>query len=223
MTTFSIKGVKKLETLLKSIPRKAERAAVVALTKTGKSIKEEVQRQTKTRFDNPTRFTINSVELTPATKAKPEARVGFKKPDRMEQHYLLPQVEGGQRKLKGFERGIGLGELVPAAGARLTQSGNISRTQIRKKTIEGYVVTRRKHGRLLPGVYKRFKKNQTNRKRKRVKSRRSMPRGLRPILLQGYQSKPVQPLLPFYEIASREFTKRFPEEFNKTFANYLKS
>ena len=47
-------------------------------------------------------------------------------------HYLVPQVDGGQRKLKGFERAIGEGELVPALGAKLNQYGNVSPGQIRQ-------------------------------------------------------------------------------------------
>lgn len=182
MITVDIKGVKEFEKLLKTVPGKAERAAVVALTKTGQAIKKEVQREMTARFDKPGRYTLNSLQLDPATKARREARVWFKEPGRMQQHYLVPQVEGGPRKLKGFERGIGLGELTPAMGARMTGAGNVSPGQIRQimsvlgkaETSAGYsanltarsarrnlkprdyVVIRHRHGRLLPGIHQRF-------------------------------------------------------------------
>ena len=98
-------------------------------------------------------------------------------------HYLVPQVEGESRKLKGFERAIGLGELVPAMGAKLNRYGNVSIGQIRQilsvlgkaQTSSGYsanitnrsrrrntrerdyvVIDRRQHGNLLLGVYQRY-------------------------------------------------------------------
>ena len=182
MIILDIKGIKELDKLLKSIPGKANRAARVSLTKTGKAIKEEVIAEMKRVFDKPTRFTLNSLQLDPATKGKSEARVWFKQPARMQQHYLVPQVEGGGRKLKGFERGVGMGRLIPGKFARMTPEGNVSPGQIRQimsvlgraETSAGfsanltarsarrnmsardYAVIRRRNGRLLPGIYQRF-------------------------------------------------------------------
>ncbi len=280
---ITLKGAKELEKLLKSVPKKAERAAVVALTKTGQAIKKEMQREMKALFDKPVKYTLNSLQLDPATKARPEARVGFKSPDRMQQHYLVPQVEGGPRKLKGFERGVGLGELTPAMGARMTQAGNVSPGQIRQimsvlgkaETSAGYsanltarsgrrnlsprdyVVLHHPHGRLFPGIYQRFQTGtgfgartkrsigrfgtyQRGTRKVAVRDPRTgriirwvspasriqsivRARGLRPVMLQGKQNKPVTPLLPFYDIARDEFNKTFPKIFQETFEKFLKS
>ena len=167
--------------MLTAIPGKAQRACAVAMNKTGKLIKQEEQAEMMRVFDRPTKFTLNSLQLTPATSGNLEAKVWFKEPARMGQHYLVPQVEGGSRKLKGFERAISLGELVPGQGSRKDQSGNISIGQIRQllsvlgKAERGagysanitnrsrkrnnkqrdYVVIYKRHGRLLPGVYQR--------------------------------------------------------------------
>lgn len=181
MFTLKMKGIKELEKKLKSLPGKAHRAAKVALNKTGKEIKAEIRKEMQQVFDKPTPYTLNSLQLTPA-KEKLEAKVYFKEPDRMQQHYLVPQVEGGERKLKGFERGIGLGQLYPTSFVRPNIYGNVSAGQIRQmlsvlgraETSAGYranltaasakrnrkdrdyVVIRQRHGRLYPGVYQRF-------------------------------------------------------------------
>ncbi|MGD9949321.1 MAG: hypothetical protein AB7U29_12705 [Desulfobulbus sp.] len=182
MFTFNIKGIKELEEKLKSLPGKADRAAVVALNKTGKAVKEEIRKEMQRVFDKPTRYTLNSLQLTPARKGELEARVWFKEPDRMQQHYLVPQVEGGERKEKGFERAIGVGQLYPTGYGRPNLYGNVSVGQIRQilsvlgraetgagysanltaasakrnRKDRDYVVIRKRHGRLYPGVYQRF-------------------------------------------------------------------
>jgi hypothetical protein len=53
-------------------------AAVVALTRTAKDIKEEQPREMERVFDRPTPFTLRSVYMQGATKAEPWARVWLK-------------------------------------------------------------------------------------------------------------------------------------------------
>lgn len=178
---LEVKGIKEFEAVLAGLPKKATRAAEVAPNKTGKAVKEEIVAEMKRVFDKPTRYTLNSLQFHPA-KGTLEAKVGFKEPDRMLQHYLVPQVDGGPRKLKGFERGIAVGRTIPGKFARMTPEGNVSTGQIRQimsvlgkaETSAGfsanltarsarrnmrardYVLIRRQHGRLFPGVYQRF-------------------------------------------------------------------
>lgn len=181
MINIKVEGTKTVEAMMRAVPGKARRAAVVALTKTGQDIKKAEIEEMQKVFDNPVRYTTNSLRLTPATKARPQATVWFKEPERMGQHYLVPQVEGGVRKLKGHERGIKLGQLHPTKYARKTKAGNMSPGQIRQimsvlrlaeqyagyqanitarsarrntKTRD-YVVIRNRRGRLYPGVYER--------------------------------------------------------------------
>lgn len=108
------------------------RAAEKALDKVAGDIKDANVRKMKSVFDNPTRYTLNSLKVTRTKNHNMTARVWFKEPDRMEQHYLVPQVVGGQRKLKGFERALAQQRYVPGRGARMTQDGNISTGQIRQ-------------------------------------------------------------------------------------------
>jgi len=181
--TVAVSGSKEVAAALAAFPGKAHRACAIALNKAGKLVKEAEVAEMKSVFDNPTRYTLNSLQLTPATKTDLKATVWFKEPDRMGAHYLVPQVDGGQRKLKGFERAIGEGELVPALGAKLNQYGNVSPGQIRQilsvlgkaETSAGYsanitdrsrrrntkerdyvVIDRRQRGNLPLGVYQRF-------------------------------------------------------------------
>ena len=181
MIEIKVRGIKEIEKQLASVPAKAARAAVVALNKTGKAIKEEVVAEMKRVFDRPTRYTLNSLQLDPATKQNLTARVWFKQPARMGAHYLVSQVEGGQRKDKGFERALGE-RFIPGKFARMTAEGNVSPGQIRQiLSVMGkaeasagysanltarsakrntrdrdYVFIRRQHGRLWPGIYQRF-------------------------------------------------------------------
>jgi len=174
-------GVNTVQKALASIPGKAHRACAVALNKTGKAVKAEEQNEMKSVFDRPTRYTINSLQLTPATKDKLQAKVWFKEPGRMGAHYLVPQVDGVSRSLKGFEREFGE-EFVPGKGVRLNSFGNVTGGQIVQimsvlgkldrysgdnSNITGksrksnrrerdYVYLPKGSGKLPPGIYKRF-------------------------------------------------------------------
>lgn len=102
-------------------------------------MKEELQGEMRSIFDRPTAFTINSLQITPATKGNLEAKIWFKNPPRLSdtEHYLQPQVYGGGRPIKRFERWLqAAGHLpygwyaVPGPAARLDGYGNMSRGQI---------------------------------------------------------------------------------------------
>jgi len=122
--------------------RDAEFAAVVALTRTARAAREELQAEMPVIFDRPTRFTLNSVYVKPATKQDPVALVGFREfagKGTPAAKYLLPQVEGGPRRPKRFERALMNAArmpkgmfAVPGQGADLDGYGNMNRGQITK-------------------------------------------------------------------------------------------
>ena len=177
-----IKGSEAAQAALKAFPGKAHRACAVAINKTGKAVKLAEQKEMQSVFDRPTRYTLNSLKLDPADKNNLQASVWFKEPDRnrTSPHYLFPQVEGGQRNLKGFERAFGE-EFVPGAGVRLNKFGNVTGGQIvqimsvlgkfnryagdnsnitrrsrKQNTRErDYVYLPKGSGKLPPGIYKR--------------------------------------------------------------------
>ncbi len=110
-----------------------------ALTKTAEEIKEEEIEVMARVFDRPTRFTLNALYVKPATKRDLQATVAFK--DGFGSvpawRYLGPQVEGGPRAKKGFERALERAGLlrpeefcVPARGLPLDSSGNIPGSMI---------------------------------------------------------------------------------------------
>jgi hypothetical protein len=94
----------------------------------------------RSRFDRPTPWTLNSLYLKAATKAKPSARVWFKDfapKGTPANTYLQPEVFGGSRNPKRLEKAMQAmgylkqGEfLVPAQGAKLDTYGNMQRGQI---------------------------------------------------------------------------------------------
>jgi hypothetical protein len=117
-------------------------AVAMALTKTAQLGATGVVDVMRRRFDRPTPYSLNSLRVVTAKKsdAQPSARVYFKD-DAFKgtpaSRYLSPEVHGGPRSQKRFERALiarGLMKsgkfAVPAAGAQLDQYGNVRRSQI---------------------------------------------------------------------------------------------
>lgn len=118
-------------------------ATVVALTKTAQAVRSDLVEEMRRVFDRPTPWTLNSLFLRGATKSNPVATVWFKDfapKGTAAGKYLSPQIEGGQRRQKRFEKA--LSRLVPGLGTTLyavpgkkcdvDAYGNISRGQITK-------------------------------------------------------------------------------------------
>jgi hypothetical protein len=123
--------------------RRANAAFASALTGVAVDVRDAVQQQLPVVFDRPTPYTLNSLFVKPARADRLEAEAFFKdelgtsKLGRPATKYLLPEVEGGQRGVKAFERAMQLaGYLpaghyaVPAAGARRDAYGNVSPGQL---------------------------------------------------------------------------------------------
>lgn len=175
-------GDKEVALMLSNVPKQASRAAEMALDYTAKAGRDAIKQEMPRVFDRPTPFTLNSLKVTPTRNHNMQASIWFKEPDRMSEHYLVPQVEGGKRNLKGFERALGNKEFVPAIGAKRNQYGNVSPGQIRQllsvlgraerfsgysanitsrsrranRKERDYVLITKRRGRLIPGVYQRF-------------------------------------------------------------------
>ena len=121
-------------------PRQMRYATAVALTHTAQDVKVAQVAEMERVFDRPTRFTLNSVFMRPATKANLVAIVWLKDfagKGTPAEKYLAAQIEGGPRKLKGFERLLLRSGLlptgysaVPGSAAKLDSYGNMSAGQI---------------------------------------------------------------------------------------------
>lgn len=115
-------------------------ATALALTKTAQFIEQKIKEEIPRVFDRPTKFTLNSTWVRPATKQRLWAEVkikdeAFKAVAPIK--WLAPQVYGGTRALKRFEqRLITNGVMppghfaVPASGADYDTFGNMSKGEI---------------------------------------------------------------------------------------------
>lgn len=113
-----------------------------AANKVAFEVRERWKRQAPRVFDRPTPLTVNAAMYRKATKAQPYAEIfirdeAFKGTPPAK--YLLAEVEGGQRRRKGFERLLqSRGILSPTQfavmgrGAQANQFGNVPAGQITK-------------------------------------------------------------------------------------------
>lgn len=115
-------------------------ATAVALTRSAKNGKTEIERKMPSVIDRPTPYTMRGFRLYPATKRKLYAEVDFRESlssGTQARDYLAPIVYGGSRKLKAFEKSLSRTGLlpsgysaVPGSGAKMDRYGNMNRGQI---------------------------------------------------------------------------------------------
>ena len=123
--------------------RQGRFAMAVALTRTAQDVRKAEREEMQKVFDRPTPYTLNSLYVAGATKEQMQARVWLKDELAVSNggtpatKYLLPQIEGGGRALKGLERMMErIGALpkgwrvVPGQGASVDGYGNMSRSQV---------------------------------------------------------------------------------------------
>lgn len=200
--TIKWEGLNEWVSHLNSLEKKQLPFALAkGITDTAKDVKAALQKEMKRVFDNPTRFTINSIYIVPAKKGIFIAFVGLKGD---QNHYLYPQTRGGRRNLKQSEASLqstgkmtkGL-HIMPGAGIRLNKFGNITkgkmtkimsvikghrdkrqnttaRSKRRNKSLPSLFVAKKGNRRtqhLQPGIYQRTKK------------------GIKPILIYAHESK----------------------------------
>ncbi len=131
----------RLAAQLKGSAKQARFAVALGLTRTAVAVKDAELAELKRSIDRPTPYTLKSLYLTKATPAKLEAKVWLKDDlagsGTPATKYLLPQIEGGARSVKRFEKALQLAghmpagyQCVPARGAILDSYGNPSRGQI---------------------------------------------------------------------------------------------
>lgn len=115
-------------------------ATAKALTGTAQLVKKALITEMSSAFDRPTPYTLRSLFLSPAKKTKLEARVWLKDDagkGTPATKYLLPQIEGGGRRHKRFERALAAVGLlpqgmyvVPGEAAKMDAYGNMARGQV---------------------------------------------------------------------------------------------
>lgn len=126
---------------LTQLGNQAASVAAAALTWTMQDAQAAIKSEMSRVFDRPTTYALNGTLLKAATKQNLEARVWVKDnpfgKGTPADRFLLPQIYGGSRGLKGMETLLQRNGLmpsgwfaVPAAGAQLDGNGNVKRSQI---------------------------------------------------------------------------------------------
>lgn len=143
MIRLSLQGRDELGRALSDIEREQlPFATALALNRTAQAVKTAQIEAMRRVFDRPTRFTLNSLFIKPATKRRLEAKVWVKDyaskavpPTR----WLTPEVFGGGRGEKRSERllqarGILTAgrAVLPGRNVRLDGHGNVSRGMMQK-------------------------------------------------------------------------------------------
>jgi len=120
--------------LAQTIPPQFRKAAAVATTRVAWDVREALMQGMQESFDRPTPFTMRAwrVESARATGEQVEAVV-WAAPQQAK--YLFWQIEGGQRRTKGFEAKMGLhsGEVaLPTSQATRDAYGNMPLSFIKR-------------------------------------------------------------------------------------------
>jgi hypothetical protein len=115
-------------------------AASTALTRTAQASQKKIVALMPSLFDQPTRYTLNSTRIVPSTVQTLSARVAVKDQagaGNTPENFLLPNVAGGQRKEKRYERAMRYaGVLLPGERTVLSRSaprdtsGNLPRSEL---------------------------------------------------------------------------------------------
>jgi hypothetical protein len=133
-------NIKELMALHNGDQKHMRLSAAIALTKTAKAAQEELRKEMEKAFDRPTPYALNSTYVRTANINRLEAEVGIKDESVKGTpaiNFLGPQIGGGERRLKRFEKALQAYSLlpqgmyaVPGSAAKLDGFGNMARGQI---------------------------------------------------------------------------------------------
>lgn len=218
--------------------RRIKTTIAIALTKTAQIAQKEVIKEIG-KFDRPTPYALRSTRLVPALPEKMAAYVWLKDrrgaPQADEANYLVPQVFGGGRGRKAYERALLKAGVirsneftVPADGYALDGYGNVRAGVIRQ------ILSQLKAGNTVAGyTSSRTDSAASRRSVKRAGSyfvpgpKSTLPRGIywrkpgvkqQQMVLKIVTGKPrYQERLPIFAIAERAMDQHFQPEFDKAF------
>lgn len=197
-------------------------AAAVALTRTAKRLTTLMEDEVRAAFDKPTNFTIRAFGYKPANKVN-LASVLFIK-DRQGE-YLRPNIVGGGRQRKRFEQrladdtGAG-GYWVPGTGVRLTAAGNLTLSQI--KDIAGSLRKSGRYGEVFVGVPRGHSGAPFGIWARPKTTGRRVRGAIKPLLVK-IAAPSYAPRFDFYGIAAKHAQRIFPEEFERAYAEALRT
>jgi hypothetical protein len=249
MITIEIKGIDDVIANMKVFERNVPYAIANGVNAIARQIKTAEETRMSQVFKSPTPYTMKALKLTPAKAPRSiTASVFFKDPPTFGQkgHYLLPQVEGGQRPLKPSELAFNRRYIVPSKYASLDQYGNLGRGRVTKMMsaagvfresgsrmnrtrkagkVGDYIYIRHQRGKLPPGIYERVQGNETGGRIGRYMLARAMG-AKKKDLNSRYRSMFPRGLKPVAIIpnAKPTYTKRFDfyETGKRIFDRYSK-
>ncbi len=209
MLSMIVKGAKEVQRQLEKDAKQHRFAAAVALTRTAKTAKEELQKemQKDSVFKAPKPFTTKAIKFEKATKAKLQATISVKP---ITAQYIAHHVEKKDRLSKGFEQTLRSRGLlpsgmyaVPGPGLKLNQYGNAGRAALRKIVTEvskrgGKYFVATISG--ITGVWMRYGRK---------------GRAIKPILIFVRKPDYDPNRFDFYGVAEKAFKTHFEKEFDK--------
>lgn len=221
----------------------------LAVNRTAKLVKQAEIDKMRAVFDRPTPYTLNSLLIKRGTKANPTAKVWLKDQSYAgkgigAEKYLLPQIDGGSRQHKRFEKALqGVGAMpkgyycIPGKFAQMDNYGNWSRGQIVKILSFFRAFHQSGHTANMTEASRRRLARGTKKKRgytfvaigKRQGRRRP---GIYQILADGKHWRPIALFVrragyskrfPYFETAEHTIDREFPEQMRKAIEAAIKS
>jgi hypothetical protein len=232
-----------------AIGKQARFATAGALTRTAQTAKREIERDMARVFDRPTAYTLNALRIRSATASRLEAMVWVKDDagkGTPATKYLTPQIFGGSRGVKRFERALTrIGILpdgmktVPGEAAPIDAYGNMQRGEIVRILAYFQAFGQQGYSANMPQA-RRDKLARGTRKRYGFEYFvvRQGARNLRPGIWKRVQTgfgKSIKPIvifvrepayrkrLPFFETAQRVIDRDFGKEFDTAMASAMRT
>lgn len=199
-------------------------ASALAMTRTAKDIQAQEIVTMRRVFDRPTPYTLNALRVVPARKTTLEAKVEFRDwgAGTPAKRFLNPEVHGGPRSQKGFERRLGsiingVSYWRPASGAPLNAFGNITGGQIKRvlsqmgSQDQGFSAATKSRRSKAKRSAKAFFKHPTKALIMERRGKKAFP------FLVAVRNPTYPKRFPFYEVAGRVLRDRLGPNFVKAF------
>jgi hypothetical protein len=217
-------------------------ALAVSMTRSAKDAQAAMRAEEQRVFDKPTAYALNGNYIKPATKQHLVAELGVKSKSDSKgaplERVLGPEIYGGGRFQKGFERMLTRAGVlpagwmaIPAAAARLDGNGNVRRAQL-EQVLAGLDVSRSEGKGRLPG------KRGASRKGVTYFALAKKSRGLKPGIYwqrETARSSTIRPVfifvrsvtyrvrLKYDEVGQKAFNNAFPAHFDREAARAIAS
>lgn len=140
MIKVRVTGFRQVRAELKREAKRQRFGMARGLTRTAQDVQKAVRQEELRVFNKPNAYTLNAFRVEPADYRKPgllQAAVELRKDPQYRQHPLTPQVLGGNRSVKRFERSLqGKGAMPPGWFAVPTQNALDGSLKVKRGLIQ---------------------------------------------------------------------------------------